>query len=125
MREHSVHDHVWQLGGLLQGALREIASRHPSLAIRIGGMPSAPSLTFQLGELSASAKALCVRGMLARGFLFSSQLYVMWPHTEAHVGALTEALDSVLGEISRLHESGSLREEAGVAEISTGFARLV
>ena len=125
MQEHSVHDHVWRLGGVLQAALRELAVRHPSLAIKIGGMPSAPSLAFQLGELAVAAKALCIRGMLARGFLFSSQLYVMWPHTQEHVGALTVALDSVLGEVSRLHESGRLREEAGVAEISTGFARLV
>jgi glutamate-1-semialdehyde 2,1-aminomutase len=88
-------------------------------------MPSAPSFVFQLGDLSSAAKALCVRGMLTRGFLFSSQLYVMWPHTEAHVGAMTAALDETLSEVARSHEIGRLREEAGVAEISTGFARLV
>ena len=93
--------------------------------MKIGGMPCAPSLTFQLGELSGAATTLCVRGMLARGYLFSSQLYVMWPHTEAHITGMSAALDEVLGELARWHENGRLRDEAGVAEISTGCARLV
>jgi glutamate-1-semialdehyde 2,1-aminomutase len=125
MREEGVQQHVWSLGETLQHNLRELAARHSSLKIKVGGMPCAPAFAFQLGDLSAAAKALCVRGMLARGFLFSSQLYVMWPHTGAHVNELVAALDETLGEIVGLHENGRLREEAGVAEISTGFARLV
>jgi hypothetical protein len=38
---------------------------------------------------------------------------------------MAAALDEVLGELARLHENGRLRDEAGVAEISSGFARLV
>jgi glutamate-1-semialdehyde 2,1-aminomutase len=125
MQDCQVQPYVWKLGETLQGKLREIAGRHSSLNIKVGGMPCAPSFTFQLGDLAAAAKTLCIRGMLARGFLFSSQLYVMWPHTEAHVNAMAEALDGVLSEITRLHGNGRLRDEAGVAEISTGFARLV
>lgn len=125
MQREGVQTHVWSLGEQLQMQLREVAARHPALRVKVGGMPCAPSFAFQLGELSAAAKALCVRKMLARGFLFSSQLYVMWPHTEQHVGDLTATLDEVLGEVACVHETGRLREEAGVAEISTGFARLV
>ncbi len=125
MRRHSVQAQVWQLGERLQQALRDAASRHPSLRIQVGGMPCAPSFAFQLGGESAAAKALCIRGMLARGFLFSSQLYAMWPHTEDHVKAMTAALDEVLAGIAQISEGGRLRAEAGVAEISTGFARLV
>jgi hypothetical protein len=125
MRERNVQQQVWSLGGTLQGNLREIASRHPALSIKVGGMPCAPSFAFDLDVHASAAKALCIRGMLARGFLFSSQLYVMWPHTEAHVNAMIEALDEVLDEIASLHQNGLLRDEAGVAEINTGFARLV
>jgi hypothetical protein len=125
MQELQVQPHVWRLGETLQSSLREVSARHPSLNIKVAGMPCAPSFTFQVGDLSAAAKTLCIRGMLARGFLFSSQLYVMWPHTAAHVGAMGAALDDVLSEISRLHADGSLRHEAGVGEISGGFARLV
>jgi glutamate-1-semialdehyde 2,1-aminomutase len=125
MQHCSVHPHVWHVGEMLQRALREIASRHPLLDIQVGGMPCSPSFVFQLGELTASAKALCIRGMLSRGFLFSSQLYVMWPHTEAHVSAMAAALDETLTEVSRLHNGGRLRAEAGITETSTGFARLV
>jgi glutamate-1-semialdehyde 2,1-aminomutase len=125
MREHSVQAQVWKLGETLQSALREVVARHLSLNIKVGGMPCAPSFAFQLGELSAAAKALCIRGMLSRGFLFSSQLYAMWPHTEAHVCAMTAALDEVLDELKRLHESERLHQEARVSETSTGFARLV
>jgi glutamate-1-semialdehyde 2,1-aminomutase len=125
MQHHAVHPHVWHLGETLQRTLRDVVARHPALNIKIGGMPCAPSFAFQLGELSGAAKALCIRGMLARGYLFSSQLYVMWPHTEAHVTGMAAALDEVLCDLSRLHGNGRLRDEAGVAEISTGFARLV
>jgi hypothetical protein len=125
MRNEGVQQHVWSLGEKLQHSLRELAAKHPSLSIKIGGMPCAPAMAFQLGDLSASAKALCIRSMLARGFLFSSQLYVMWPHTEAHLSEMAAALDETLGEIAGVHENGRLREDAGVAQISTGFARLV
>jgi glutamate-1-semialdehyde 2,1-aminomutase len=124
MQELQVQPHVWRLGETLQSSLREVSARHSALNIKIGGMPCAPSFVFQLGELSGAAKTLCIRGMLARGYLFSSQLYVMWPHTAAHIGGMAAALDEVLEEISQLHADGLLRQEAGVAEISSGFTRL-
>lgn len=125
MQREGVQAQVWSLGESLQRQLREVAARHPSLSIKVGGMPCAPSFAFQLGEWSGAAKAVCIRKMLTRGFLFSSQLYVMWPHTEAHVASLTSALDEVLGELSHFHESGRMSEEAGITQPCTGFARLV
>jgi glutamate-1-semialdehyde 2,1-aminomutase len=95
------------------------------LGVKIGGMPCAPSFVFHLGALSAAAKAVCIRGMLTRGFLFSSQLYVMWPHTESHVRALASALDETLEEVVRLQKNGALPREAGPIAASGGFARLV
>ena len=63
--------------------------------------------------------------MLMRGYLFSSQLYVMWPHTEALVDAMVTALGESLAEVSRLHAEGKLQSEAGPMIPNTGFARLV
>jgi glutamate-1-semialdehyde 2,1-aminomutase len=125
MRALEVQPQIWRLGEFLQQRLRETAARHPSLELKIAGMPCAPSLAIQLGELSAAAKAVCIRRMLSRGFLFSTQLYVMWPHTEAMVNSMIAALDESLAEVARLHAEERLLAEAGPLPASTGFARLV
>ena len=119
-----VQARVWSLGELLQDGLREIASRHPALSIKIGGQPCAPSIAFQLGDDSAAAKALCIRGMLNKGILFSSQLYAQWCHDEAMIADLLSALDEVLGGLDETHQRGALRETAGPSVVPSGFARL-
>ncbi|HEY3900924.1 MAG TPA: aminotransferase class III-fold pyridoxal phosphate-dependent enzyme [Chthoniobacter sp.] len=125
IEREGVQPHVWSLGEKLQRGLREVATRHPALQIKIAGMPCAPSFAFQLPEFGPAAKALTIRKMLSRGFLFSSQLYVMWPHTECHVDSLLAALDDTLGEVSRSHSEGALSKDAGPVPETTGFARLV
>ncbi len=125
MQAESVQEYVWSLGESLQRSLREVTARHPTLNIKVGGMPCAPSLSFQLGDSSAAAKALCIRLMLGHGFLFSSQLYVMWPHTETLVTSMVAALDESLTEITRWQTEDRLQAEAGPMPASTGFARLV
>jgi glutamate-1-semialdehyde 2,1-aminomutase len=125
MKRESVQEQVWQLGESLQHSLRGLASRHATLNLKIAGMPCAPSVAFALGEQSASAKALCIRGMLARGYLFSSQLYVMWPHHAAMVQGMLAALDETLQELSLALAEGRLAQAAGPMPASTGFARLV
>ncbi len=96
----------------------------PALKIKVGGQPCAPSLTFQLGDDSAATKALCIRGMLHQGFLFSGQLYAMWPHDETMIADLLSAWDEVLGGLDDLQQRGALRETAGSSVAPTGFARL-
>jgi glutamate-1-semialdehyde 2,1-aminomutase len=125
MQREGVQSQVWQLGESLQRRLGELAVRHGSLNLKIGGQPCAPSLAFGLGDDSAAAKALMVRGMLQKNFLFSGQLYVMWPHSEAMVTGMLSALDEVLGGIVAWQQSGRLREIAGPSVVATGFARLV
>ncbi len=83
-----------------------------------------PSFAFGLGDDSAAAKALMIRGMLRRQFLFSSQLYAMWPHTEEMIADMISALDEVLAGLDELHERGTLRAVAGPAVVPAGFARL-
>ncbi|MEQ1849988.1 MAG: aminotransferase class III-fold pyridoxal phosphate-dependent enzyme [Chthoniobacteraceae bacterium] len=124
MRALDVQQHVWTLGEEMQNGLREVAARHPALKLKVASMPCAPSLAFELPGLSAAAKTLMIRRMLARGITFSSQLYVMWPHTTAEVRTMLSALDETLAELVRLHEQGRLEEEAGAKQASTGFARL-
>ncbi|QIF00273.1 aminotransferase class III-fold pyridoxal phosphate-dependent enzyme [Roseimicrobium sp. ORNL1] len=116
--------YVESLGEKLHTLLSDLRARHPSLKLTIGNRPCAPSLTFALGEASLPAKALMIRKMLARGFLMSSQLYVMHAHDETHVAAMIEALDEVLAELSALHDSGRLLTEAGRVAPAQGFTRL-
>lgn len=124
MRAREVQPCVWALGTRLQDGLRAVAAKHPDLALKIGGMPCAPSFAFGLGDLSAAAKTLMIRGMLARGYLFSSQLYAMWPHDEAMIDRALAALDETLAHVARSHRDGTLQSEAGVAAVQQGFARL-
>lgn len=125
MQREGVQARVWELGTLLQNSLREVAARHAALQIKIGGMPCAPSIAFGLGADSAAAKVLMIRRMLERGHLFSSQLYAMWPHTEAKIAAAMEAWDESLTLVAKTHERGALKAEAGVPDAPQGFTRLV
>ena len=88
------------------------------------GQPCAPAIAFQLGDDSAAARVLAVRGMLRQGFLISSQLYVMWPHNDPMIASMLSALDEVLSGLDGLHGRGALRAEAGPTATPTGFARL-
>jgi len=125
MQREGVQKRVWELGTLLQRRLSEVATRHPALQIKIGGMPCAPSIAFQLGEDAAAAKVLIIRRMLERGYLMSSQLYAMWPHTEETIVAMTDAWDEMLTLVSKTQAQGALKAEAGVASAPQGFTRLV
>jgi glutamate-1-semialdehyde 2,1-aminomutase len=125
MQRVGVQQHVWSLGEVLQAGLREVAARHPSLQLKIGSMPCAPSIAFGLGDETAAAKALMIRHMLQRGYLMSSQLYVTWPHNEAIVSHMLSAFDEALAEVVKTQERGALMAESGVGKVQQGFARLV
>mgnify|MGYP003703890619 CR=1 FL=1 len=87
---------------------------------KIAGQPPAPAIVFA----DPAAKALMIRCMLTRGFMVSSQLYVMFVHDEATIDALLAHLAEVFAELSVLSTSGRLREEAGELQPHTAFARL-
>ncbi len=121
MQREGVQKHVWDLGGQLQAGLREVAAKYPSLQLKIGGMPCAPSIGFA----DPAAKVLMIRHMLQHRYLMSSQLYVTWPHTEELVAGMLSALDESLDLVFKTHERGEMKTEAGVQSTGTGFARLV
>lgn len=108
----------------LQRALKEIAGRYPSCAMEIGGMPSTPTLTFQLAENTPAAKTLYIRKMLEKGFLVSSIFYLMHAHEEKHVALLLEALDAVIAGMEKTIADGTLGQEAGSRTAGAGFTRL-
>ncbi|MCP5542111.1 MAG: aminotransferase class III-fold pyridoxal phosphate-dependent enzyme [Akkermansiaceae bacterium] len=124
MKREGTQAHVWALGERLQAGLRDLATKHGALAITIAGQPCAPSLAFGLGEEAMPAKVLMIRGMLRRGFLFSSQLYAMGTHDLGQVESMLDALDETLGEVDRVRAEGRLRDVAGAGEAKAGFARL-
>ena len=115
---------VQALGERLQRGLREAAAAHPALGLQVGGQAPAPSLAFALGQDASAAKTLCIRGMLARGFMVSGQLYLMAAHTEAHLDSVLDALNEVLGELAVWQAAGRLQAEAGGVPGNAGFARL-
>lgn len=114
MQREGVQRHVWQMGERMQSGLREVAARLPSLQLKIGGMPCAPSLAFG----NPAAKPLMIRHMIERGYLMSSQLYVTWSHAEAHISGMLAALDEALALVAQ----SPLEPATGAQQ---GFARLV
>jgi glutamate-1-semialdehyde 2,1-aminomutase len=124
MQRCRAQSYVWHLGERFQQGLRAIATRFAVLKIAIAGQPCAPSLAFQLGDQSIAAKALYIRKMLARGFMVSTQFYVMLAHDEEMVDRVLEHLSEVAEELSVLGELGTLQQEAGELQPQTGFTRL-
>jgi glutamate-1-semialdehyde 2,1-aminomutase len=124
MRRLGTQARVWSLGRRLQQGLRDLAAAHPQLKIAVGGQPAAPSLAFALGADSAAAKILCIRHMVARGFLVSGQYYVLGTHDQSQIESLLAALDEVFAAIDVLQARGQLQAGAGDVKTNQGFGRL-
>lgn len=124
MKRLNVQQVVWDRGLKLQEALRNLAVRHPSCQLVVGGMPATPTLNFQLGKETLAAKTLYIQKMLAHGFLVSSSFYLMYAHEDKHITKLVDAMDKVLGEIEQIINAGQLMDEGDIAQSQPGFARL-
>lgn len=123
MRDLKVQPRVWKLGETMRAGLDQLAARHPVSKLKVGGMPCASTLSFDLGAEGSAAKAVLIRKMLARGFLASSALYMMHAHTPARIRSFHSAMDESLQELDILVAEGRLQAEAGVSS-ATHFARL-
>ncbi len=117
-------DLLWDRGTRFQASLRDVAARHPRCALTIGGMPTTPTLTFNLGPDAPLAQTLYVRRMRERGFLVASYSYVMLAQEDDDRVEMLAALDETLAEISRSIAAGRLEADSGVARGLRGFARL-
>jgi len=124
MQRTRVFERVWELGEKLQNGLRALSLRHPSCRLNVGGMPSTPTLSFDLGSLSRPAQTVYIRSLLKKGSLASTYHYVMFAHTEERCSSFLTGVDETLGEIARLLEQGELEQRAGSVLRATEFARL-
>ncbi len=125
IEREEVSSRIWESGREFFSALEEVASLHKETRMTVGGMPPSPSITFALGSDSAAAKVLMIRGLVQRGFLGSSQIYLMQSHTSEQKLRFLDALDSVVREIGNAIRFGTLAETAGSLPVSGSFARLV
>jgi glutamate-1-semialdehyde 2,1-aminomutase len=119
-----VYGVVNQRGLTLQNGLRALGHLHGSCRLIVGGMPSTPTMSFDLGVDAPLALVLYIRKMRERGFLVASYYYVMLAHDETRIRQLLAAADETLGEIGELIAAGTLAEVAGVPRGQRGFARL-
>jgi glutamate-1-semialdehyde 2,1-aminomutase len=124
MQRTGTQPYVWSLGEKLQAGLRALAAQFPALHLTVAGQPCAPALAFGLGADAAAARTLLIRRLLARGFLFSTQLYLLAAHEELHVVSLLNALAEVLPDLTALHTEARLPAEAGTAPAQPAFGRL-
>jgi glutamate-1-semialdehyde 2,1-aminomutase len=116
---------IWGRGEQLQESLRKISARHPQCRLVVGGMPSTPTITFELGADAPLVQKLYVRKMCERGLLVSSIFYLMLAHEQEYIGQLLHAIELVLSELDQLIDSGKLAVELGVTSEQSDFARLV
>ena len=120
--ERNVADHLVALGTAVQEGWKECAARH-GLDICVSGMKPMSHFSFNHPQ-PLVLKAYFVQEMLGRGFLASTLFYAMDAHTDAHVQAYLEAVDTVFGLVARRIEAddvaGHLRGEPAAA----GFGRL-
>lgn len=114
---------IWETGMAFVADLKRVAASHPACKLSIGGMPPCPSLAFGLGEHAPAARALMIRGLVGRGFLASSQLYLMLAHTDEQKASFFGALDESLCEVEKVLSEGRITE-AATAIGANQFARL-
>lgn len=114
---------IWKTGEAFVSDLIRVASAHPECKLSVGGMPPCPSLAFGLGEHAAAARALMIRGLVSRGFLASSQIYLMLAHTDDDRESFLSALDESLSEVGKAVLEGRLVQTDGGAGVNQ-FARL-
>ncbi|MBE35642.1 MAG: class III aminotransferase [Opitutaceae bacterium] len=120
----SVYETVVERGTRLQASLRELATRHPTCQLAIGGMPATPSMSFDLGDQSRLAQTLYMRKMQARGFLVTGYHYLMLAHDDAKIASLLSAADESMSEVAKVIDAGTLAETTGPLVQHIGFARL-
>lgn len=124
IERHQISQTLWESGIQFQADLRAVSASHPVSHLTVGGMPPSPSLSFGSGTEATAAKVMMIRKLVGRGFLASSQLYLMHAHQPEQRAQFLTALDETLGEIDQEIAKGSLVESAGTTHASNTFARL-
>ncbi len=114
---------IWAEGEAFGIELRKVAAAHPLCKMSVGSMPPCPSLAFGLGKDSAAARTYFVRKMVGRGFLSSTQIYLMLAHTPEQKSGYLSAMHEALSEVEEALDSGALH--SAVTNVKANlFARL-
>ncbi len=114
---------IWNEGESFGKELRAIAAAHPLCKLTIGGMPPCPSLAFSLGADAPAARTYYIRKMVGRGFLTSSQMYLMLAHTPEQKAGFFAAMHESLVDLENAIGSGELQSTVTGAKANL-FARL-
>lgn len=117
-----VHEHLMEIGRLVQEGWQEAARRH-GLATNVGGIYPLSHFVFEDPD-HLVMKAYFVQEMLEKGFLASSLFYSMLAHTRDDVSAYLSAVDDVFGRMKRLKEAGKLRQALRGEPAASGFKRI-
>jgi glutamate-1-semialdehyde 2,1-aminomutase len=124
MERLNVYEVVRDRGLRVQAAFRALAARHAPCQLLVGGMPSTPTMTFDLGAQAPLAQTLYGRKMRIRGILVTSYYYLMLAHDDAKLDQMLRAADEAMGEVAATIVAGKLAEETGGVAGQRGFARL-
>jgi glutamate-1-semialdehyde 2,1-aminomutase len=124
MGREDVVGHVAAIGTSVQTLWRETATRHNVPVTMDDGYPCLAHFAFNHPQANA-LKTLYTQEMLKRGFLASTVIYPTLAHTDEHVIAYGEAVDSVFGEIAEAIAGERVMEALEGPEAHTGFRRLL
>lgn len=108
MQARPVIDHLWQIGGALQRALADAATRTGMSAhAQVGGYPCAPSLDLvdQQRRPSAELRTLFLQETIARGVLMP-YIAPSFSHTQDHVVRTAEAAEAAFAVCRRAIDDG-------------------
>lgn len=117
-----VHEHLMEIGRLVQEGWAAIGKRH-GLMVNVSGIYPLSHFIFN-DQDNLVMKAYFVQEMIAKGFLASNVFYSMSAHTKEHVAAYLVAADGVFGRIRQLKDTGGLRAALKGEPSATGFKRI-
>lgn len=113
--------HLARIGTRMQDGWRRAAS-DAGLSIEIGGI--APLSHFSFADWPGARKAFFVQEMLERGFLASTDFYVMYAHKDADVDSYLTACREVFRRLADFQSEKEILAALRGGPATSGFKRL-
>jgi glutamate-1-semialdehyde aminotransferase len=124
MERTRVWEHAEKTGRLmLSGWDRHIKKHGLPAKADVEGFPCLGHFAFT--EQTLPLKTLYTTLMLKKGYLATTAIYVMLPHTQEIVEKHLEAVDEVFGEISEILKRGDVEKALDGKVCHSGFKRLI
>ncbi|MQF94720.1 MAG: aminotransferase class III-fold pyridoxal phosphate-dependent enzyme [SAR202 cluster bacterium] len=121
-RRESVPDHLIEIGSRVQNGWVEAAGA-AGLNIQVAGIPPLSTFAFEHGNPAAMASVF-TQEMLAKGFLASTGLYVLYAHQHHHIDSYLEAVGEVFGLLRKLVDNEEVEQYLKGPVRHSGFYRL-